>query len=806
MNERRLDSGSTRVFSPRRVGLVAAGILAALVAVFHFQFLTGKSHLWEDLLYMAHPVANYLATSLADGRFPLWLSGVRDGVPFYSEPWIYYPPLLATSLFVSGGHLSSLSLQWFLVLHVLLGGSFMLLFLREHRLGLWACVVGTTVFTFSGFLSLHLIHGCLGHTFVWLPLELMLVKRMMDGRRYARNFIYLIAAVSMSFLAGFPQMALYNAYFLAAYWMFLYCGSNERKAAPWSWRAVGGVCLQGAKIGTVFIATAALGMVVILSTVKAWEMSPRERFGFAEITDMSLPWYYLLHGLVPNFFGMVTQDGSGVPFWGFNKDTLGFRTWHGGAWMYWEFAFYGGQIAIVAVSALTFNLRRLRAERREAVFFLGALLPLLLLMLGRYGGLFRLFYHVVPGFSLFRTPARIGGLLDFCLAFLAAVFVERLADKEKMPAVRWPLAGIAVLYGLLIVAVMTVGKRVLPDLEQPEVWSNAVRQTMLSAGIFGAMAGLILLARRVRAGWPGSACVAALGLVAFLDFYWAFHAFHQGRVNPEDYFADKDGLIARMTEARNRNGPFRFAQLRDAKISQEIIFPRNTGYFHPGYEAPEGYVLFTMKEMDAFHTITNDQVQLDIQNVGVVANADSRRKRLAVSQYASALPRVKLYHAVRPYEETDTMYRDLESGRLDYRRVLGVLQTDCERYALPTSAVPADAQADARITPKTPESYEIAYRTTAPGVIFVSESFYPDWEADDGQLPMIRAFGAFKGIVISKPGEGVVRVSFKPRPLRLGLAISGASLILLLFALVATMRRDGGSSTESGPSTDGITR
>ena len=773
-----------------RVSLMAAGVLAVLVAVFHFQLLTWKSYLWEDLMYMAHPAFNYLATSVAEGRFPLWLSGLRDGMPFYGEPWIYYPPALLMSLFVSGGQLSSLVIQWYLVAHVFVGGVFMLLFLREHKLGLWACVAGMTVFSFSGFLSLHFIHGGMGHAFVWLPLELMFVKRMMDGRRPGRNFIYLILAVWMSFLAGFPQSMLYNAYFLAAYWVFLYCRPGHRAGALWSWRTAGGVCLEGVKIGTVFLVVALLGMVVILSTVKTWEMSHRQQFGFAEIADLSLPWYYLIHGVVPNFFGMVTQDGSGVPFWGINKDTLEFQTWHGGAWMYWEFAFYGGQLALIAVAALAFNVRKLWADRREAVFFLAALLPILLLMLGRYGGLFTLLYHVAPGFSMFRTPARMSGLFDFCLAFSVAVFVDRLADKERMPALRRPLGVIAVVYAGLLAALMMCGDQIFPELKQQELWSNALRQTALSAGLFGVVVCLIVWARRVPAGGLRSTCLAGLGVVAFLDFYWAFHTFHQGRVKPEDYFADRNGLITRMTDMRDRNGPFRFGQLRDGKLSEEVIFPRNIGYLYRGYEAPEGYVLFTLKEMNAFHSITNNRVQMDIQNIGMVVNADSQTRQLSVGANPSALPRVKFYPVVQPYPETSSMYRDLETGRLDYRRVLGVLEADCVRYALPTSAVPAGVKAEVHITPKTPESYDISYRTTGPGVIFVSESFYPDWEADGGRVPLIRAFGAFKGIVISKPGEGVIPVVFRPRPFRLGLAISGSALAVLLLALGVIVKRE----------------
>ena len=758
-------------------------VVAGLLGLFYLPLLCGQSHMWEDLLYGAFSAFNYLGRNLAVGHFPLWLSGVRCGIPFFSDPWVYYPPYMALALCVRDGTLSSLAIQWSLVLNLLLGGYFTYAFLRASRLGFPGALAGTVVLTFSAFLSLHFIHGGMGHAFLWLPVELYLVRRLVERRGNLKDFIWLALSIWMSFLAGFPQSVLYNAYFTAAYWLFLELKwvSGQRGGSVSGWIR-GGLRVVGQLVG-VYLVVALLGALVVIPTVQSWSMSHRQEFGFAQIADLSLPWYYLLHGLVPNFFGMTNGDGSGVPFWGFNKDTLDYANWHGGAWMYWEFGFYAGQLALIAVGVMLFNIRRLSKDRPESLFFLGAVLPILWLMLGRYGGLFNLLYHVAPGFSMFRTPARFSGLLDFCLAVLAGVLVNELVDGRRSLRVKGPLLAIGALYGLVLGGLFLFGSKVFPELRNERFYGHAVMAVVQSLLLFLSMAGLVGLMASGRFGRQARIGAMLLAALAFLDLYLAFHRFHQGSVKPEDYFADRNGLIAQMTQLREQEGPFRFAQLRDGKISEEVVFPRNIGYLYPGYEAIEGYILFNMKGYQLFNSITNERIRLAVQNVGVVANADRTTGRVSLMKYTNSLPRVKFYHHVRAYDEAKAICADLDAGRLDYHSEIGVLRQDCLTYGVATGAVPATASATAHITPVSPEEYRISYQTTAPGIIFVSESFYPGWYADGGRYPIISTFGAFKGIVVPEAGSGVIVVKFSPPVLWIGLAITLSTLGVLVALL-----------------------
>ena len=774
----------------RNFGL-AMGVLLGSLGVFYFSFLCGGSYLWEDLLYMAYPFQNHLATSLASGHFPLWLCGQRDGLPFFCESWVYYPPLWCLSLFVVDGHLPSLVIQWYCVGQLFLAGLFAYLFLAGHKLDVSARIVGMVVFVFSGFLSLTIVNGAMEHAFLWLPLELYFVKKVVERDRTCQNYIFLIFSVAMSYLAGFPQYVLYNGYLMGLYWLFLYWRREGSAINRMSVRKSVELVREGALIAGVFVVVGLLCLFSILATMQGWSQSARQEFGFSQIADESMPWYYLIHGVIPNFFGMSNGDGSGIPYWGFNKDSQAFRIWHGGYWMYFEFGFYAGQLALVSLVVALLNVRRLWRNRPEAVFFLGVVAPMILFMLGRYGGLFTLCYHVLPGISMFRVPTRMGALLDFSLAALTALVVGMLVEAKVALNVKKPLLIMSGLYAAFLVWFFAFGDAVFPEVTDPVRYAHALGETVKSILIFSAIASVVFFMSKTERKSFKTLGATALVLLAFIDLYLAFHHFHQGTVKPEQYYADRNGLISRMAQLREQDGPFRFAQLRDGNLSEEVIFPRNSGYLYPAYEAVEGYVMFNMKGYLLFNNMTNQKARMDIQNIGVVANADRSTGRVSLARYTNSLPRAKFYHDVRAYDKDESLLADLDAGHLDYHHTLGALKDDCVKYGIPTSAPPA--KAEIHFQPINSDSYQISYQTTAPGVIFVSESDYPGWLADGGLYPIIRVFGAFKGIVVSKAGSGVITVRFMPQFFFVALFVSLATfgLLLAVLAVISVRSKKG---------------
>jgi len=95
----------------------------------------------------------------------------------------------------------------------------------------------------------------------------------------------------------------------------------------------------------------------------------------------------------------------------------------------------------------------------------------------------------------------------------------------------------------------------------------------------------------------------------------------------------------------------------------------------------------------------------------------------------------------------------------------------------------------ATFTGITPESYSITYDASCPGIIFVSQAFYPGWVTDNERVKMIEVFGAFQGLVVPEAGHGQLVVRFSPPILRQSIAISVFSLLVVL-SLVTLGRWD----------------
>jgi uncharacterized membrane protein YfhO len=78
-------------------------------------------------------------------------------------------------------------------------------------------------------------------------------------------------------------------------------------------------------------------------------------------------------------------------------------------------------------------------------------------------------------------------------------------------------------------------------------------------------------------------------------------------------------------------------------------------------------------------------------------------------------------------------------------------------------------------------------------ILVVSQTRYPGWKAivDDKETPVFRANFAFSGIVIPAGGHQV-RFVYEPRSFRIGVVISGVSVLVLAGLGTINRRRDGG--------------
>ncbi|HZC67747.1 MAG TPA: YfhO family protein, partial [Nitrospirales bacterium] len=170
-------------------------------------------------------------------------------------------------------------------------------------------------------------------------------------------------------------------------------------------------------------------------------------------------------------------------------------------------------------------------RRRDllALSLLGSLA--LLLALGRFGGLYEVFSHVVPFWSVFRYPEKLMGVASFAAAMLAGAGLDALRARKGCPT---PWLVVAGLCGMAAIGLHTeaIGAWVATRFGAPEALASTVTSSAARAFLFNAVTalGLWLAVLAAQRGWLRQAMflLTVVALVA-LDLWRAnFDAYHLG--------------------------------------------------------------------------------------------------------------------------------------------------------------------------------------------------------------------------------------------------------------------------------------
>jgi hypothetical protein len=277
--------------------------------------------------------------------------------------------------------------------------------------------------------------------------------------------------------------------------------------------------------------------------------------------------------------------------------------------------------------------------------------------------------------------------------------------------------------------------------------------------------------------------------VSVADFHHAYGSFQHGNVSPDTYYPETTQLLPLLKDYREQRGPFRFGQVNRGRIGEEIATVRNLPYFHDFLEVPEGYTSLYLDGVSEFQTITNEEAKIAIQNIIVTMDRDEAGKDWLGTRTNSFL-RAKFFPRIRRYDSRAALLSALEGGQIDWQREAAVTDPEITELTPRDERDPAISTNDeVQFGSVSPEAYSIAYHVSRPGVIFVSQAFYPGWSATDERMKIVETFGAFQGIVIPAAGQGQIVVRFSPPALKLGAAITLISVAITVLLAYRLNRR-----------------
>jgi hypothetical protein len=400
-------------------------LLASVVAFFYKTVIGNLIMAGLDIFTYFYPYKAYAAEAIRSGSVPLWNPYLFMGAPLLAniQSAALYPldlPLYWLSV--------PKMVSYSAVLHLFLGGAFTYLFARRVLgLSVWGSLAAGLTLALGGFLGAQAEHPNQLHVLVWLPLLLFLFHRSYTSRR----IVYPVLAaliVGLQFLAGHTQSSYINLVALGCYALFLPLAVSsgrelEKPSVPQAARSIG---RSLALLAMVVALGLCLAACQLLPTYELSTLSIRgEGLAYRQAVSFSLNPAMLHRSLLPNL-----SDGV--------------------------FSEYVAYVGVLPLLLAVLGMVRGRSRPHRVFFTLLAVLGLVL-ALGVYNPLYYVLYRLVPGFGLFRVPARWLYLYVVGTSLLAGLGFEELVSLSRpltRPA-RWgTLLGLALAVALVSLIVL----------------------------------------------------------------------------------------------------------------------------------------------------------------------------------------------------------------------------------------------------------------------------------------------------------------------------------------------------------------
>ena len=724
-----------------------------------------KNGLLSDVVSIIYPWRIYGIELLKNGVWPLWIPHALSGTPLLAnfQSGLFYPLNL---LFFVFSNINAWSI--YIIIQPIMAGFFTFLFLKNLKLNFLPSLIGGFIFAFCGFMLVWLEYGIVGHAGLWLPLVLLTIDKL--SNKPSSLWVVIGAfTVGFSLLAGYPQIAVFSLAVAVLYLLFKIFWIKEKVDSR------GFLLILG-----FFFLGILLAAVQLLPGLELWRFSIRGadptaaafNFGLNPLKNLILFW-------APDFYGNPATGN----FWG-NQP-------------YNESALYVG---IGGLFLVAFTLFSFTKDKALSFFKILLILSLLMAFLNPISSF--IFNSRLPLLAS-SSAGRFLFLVDFSLAILAAFGAQLLLKQKK---IKLPLIALAVVVVpfLIVFGFVFLSPGSWPDKDLLENLAVAKRNLILPTLLMtpSVLLFLSLFLKRLLK--------FRKGILSLLFLFIIFDLFRFGfKYTP---FTNREYLYPETdltTFLKEQEGLYRFYGL----IPQSMFIPYNL-FSLEGYEPLmiKWYGEFANQiNEEKFQTVStgsrwvivnrHESSLLNLMgvkyllshNAEPVSNWDaqyfrySEKKYKLVFQYGKSqvyenkevLPRAFIVHDFQVLPEEEIL-RTLTNKSFDPTETLLL---EKKPIKLPETKKGEDK---VFINENTYFKNEVLIKTNADadGFLFLSDNFYPGWEAfvDGEKTEIYRVDYTFRAIFLLK-GEHMVKFLFRPQSFKIGLGISIGTLLVLIVLL-----------------------
>ena len=733
-------------------------VLVAAPLVLFAPIVLGRVWYWGVPLLQFYPWQRMAAEYYQAGQLPLWNPLAGSGAPLAAnlQTGAFYPLNFLYLLLPT-----EYAMGYTAVLHVILAGLFMYAYLRTMKLAPLAALIGALAFEMNGFLVARAGFLSVTAAVPWLAAWLWRAEKLHEAASSRQssvvsrqssvvsNALWLALVVGLGVLAGHAQTAAYGLVLVALY--FVWRTFSNRSSLR----------LSAARSLMLFAVALLLGLsLAAIQLFPAAELTREsQRAGGLDYTKIMTHSFWplrLLTWLAPDFFGNPAQNN----YWGYDN--------------YWENAAYIGLIPLLLALYAIWNRIRRRATGGPIGFLAAVAIVSLFLAFGWFTPIYPFLYSTAPGFDLFQGPARWLAVTLVALCALAGFGMQHVIDRgvSRKAATRLLFFGLALSLAGLAASFMLQGR----------------------AGTFGPAtlrlgAGLLLAGWLFRSDLHKPQWIAALVLVVTFDLVTAHFALNPA-LPPEIYRAANpaaeaiaaDGSLGRVftfarDEERIKFGTYLAHESPDGKRQFDGFGPNDLNYWLGERLAllPNAAMIDRLASANNFDSLIVGRYQDLLDQV----------EGLPLEQALPVLSRMHVGYLVSPRElELPILTR--MPGAMVYRNT----QVLPRAWIAPAHS---DLKAVSEIAPEswveslTDSGNAITIRASSPqaGVLILSDSFYPGWQAlVDGVPTEIRiANEAFRAIAFPA-GTHAIEFRYQPSSVLSGLIVSLASLAVIVVGLI----------------------
>ncbi len=704
---------------------------------------------YSDLTVIHWPKVHLLRQTLAaEHQLPLWSPLILSGQPLAGNQlaMLFYPPAWLLILPLPVGW----AFSWFFAAHLALAGVGTFLFLRKGLARSEAAsFVAAVGFAFTGKFVAHVAGGHLSlvPAMAWLPWAVWGTHRTLTRRRAGDALLTGVALAAQATTHSYAL--LYTAYLLAAYTLYMLLTAP---APRWPDRLSDAIRALP-RLALIPITAALLGAAQLLPLLEMAPYSNRALAAAESVMGALSPLTLAAGLLFPS-----AQAGH-------------------------EPVIYPG-LLVVILAALAVR----RWQERPVPFFAALVLGGALLSLGDATPLYPLVVRALPGLRWVRTPARLWFFVAFGLAVLSAYGWETLAAGWHGRARRrLTLAAAGGAFGAVL---LSGGLTLL---------AGRVERGITGLGLFALLSAIVLIwAARAR---PRPARLLVVTLAVLLLDLWSF-GYTALRFRPEaEVFATGRAVAERLagwmgdTPERVYSPGYSLPQHVAAAYGLELAdgaepvhlaaydryMGAATGVPLEGFSVtvppfPEGAAIATAHrdavpnlKLLGLLNVRYLAADFDVRGEGLIERARFGQTR--VFENPLAMPRAFVVGRVEPVgDEAEALAR---LAALDPR------QTAVVEGGPPLTG--GTTSQTAAVLARSPNRIAVEAQLDAPGLLVLSEVWYPGWRAtDNGQpVPIHRADGILRGVYL---GRGSHRVVFDYRPLSVRAGEAASALAALALA------------------------